>query len=127
MREEFIGDVVKHTAGGIVHCDAEPGTGQVDFGPHDCEEQMEAGDGVIIYYVKDHERGDQDWFPRFRVCANCDEAKGLPDDGRHYGKEQVVVEGVLEHFEGVVDGKFREDAVRLQDVEVLAYSPESEG
>jgi hypothetical protein len=43
------------------------------------------------------------------------------------GKEQAVVEGILEHFEGTVEGKFYDDAVRLIDAEVLAYSPETGG
>lgn len=126
-REEFIGDVVRHTKGGVVHCNAEPDMGKVNYGPHNCKGQMEAGDGVIIYYVKSHERGDEDWYQQFRFCANCAGARQLPQRGREVGKEQAVVEGVLEHFEGVVEGDFYDDAVRLRDVEVLAYSPVSEG
>ena len=101
--------------------------GKVDYGRHNCKERMEAGDGVIISYVKDHDRGDEEWYQRFRFCANCDDARRLPEEGRQVGKEQAVVEGTLEHFEGTVEGKFYDDAVRLIDAEVLAYSPESEG
>jgi|AntRauMinimDraft_3_1070383.scaffolds.fasta_scaffold00619_6 hypothetical protein len=126
-REEFVGDVVRHTKGGVVHCQGHPQMGKVDYGPHNCQESMEAGDGVIIYYVKDHERDDEEWYQRFRFCANCDDARRLPEEGRQVGKEQAVVEGLLEHFEGTVEGKFYDDAVRLIDAEVLAYSPESEG
>ncbi len=88
---------------------------------------MEAGDGVILYYVKDHERDENDWYQRFRFCANCEGARELSQQARDGGKEQAVVEGILEQFEGRVDGKFYDDAVRLRDVEVLAYSPEAEG
>lgn len=88
---------------------------------------MEAGDGVLIYYVRDHERNDEEWYQRFRFCANCDDARRRPQEGRQVGKEQAVVEGLLEHFEGTVEGKFYDDAVRLIDAEVLAYSPETEG
>lgn len=126
-REEFIGDVVRHTEGGVVHCNAEPEIGKVEYGSHDCKGEIRAGDGVIIYYVKDHERGEEEWFQRFRFCTNCDDARRLPQGGRHKGQEQAVVEGALEPFEGTVEGKFYEDAVRLIDLEVLAYSPETEG
>jgi hypothetical protein len=126
-REGFIGDVVRHTKRGIVHCNGDPEMGKVSYGPHNCKGQMEAGDNVIIYYVKGHDRDEEDWYQRFRFCANCDEARKLPQHGRDAGKEQAVVEGVLEHFEGAVEGEFYDDAVRLRDVEVLAYSPVSEG
>jgi len=126
-REEFIGDVIRHTKGGIVHCNAEPDMGKVTYGPHNCKDQMESGDGVIIYYEKNHERPDHEWYQRFRFCANCDDARILTDQARTVGTEQAVVEGTLEHFEGTVEGKFYEDAVRLIDAEVLAYSPETEG
>ena len=127
MREEFIGDVVRHTKGGVVHCNAEPDMGKVNYGPHNCKDSIEAGDGVIIYYEKDHERPDHEWYQRFRYCSNCDDARTLTDQSRTVGTEQAVVEGTLEQFEGTVEGKFYEDAVRLIDVEVLAYSPETEG
>lgn len=55
-REDFIGDVVRHTEGGVVHCNAEPDGGKVDFGPHNCKGQMKAADGIIIYYENDHNR-----------------------------------------------------------------------
>lgn len=125
--EEFIGDIVKHTSGGVVHCNAEPEIGKVQYGSHNCKGTMEAGDGVIISYVKDYDRGDEDWYQRFRFCANCNDARRLPQEARQVGKEQAVVEGILEHFEGVVEGRFYEDAVRLQDVEILVYSHETEG
>ena len=126
-REEFIGNVVRHTNGGVVFCDGDPSTGKVTYGPHNCERKMEPGDGVILHYVKDHNRSDEGWFQRFRFCANCDDARTLPEAGRKVGTEQVVVEGLLEQFEGTVEGQFYEDAVRLRDVEIHAYSPVSEG
>jgi hypothetical protein len=127
LRTQFIGDVVRHTEGGVVHCQAEPGMADVDFGPHNCESQMEGGDVVIVYYVKDHERDDEDWLQMYRFCSNCDNARNLSSRAREEGKEQAVVEGTLEPFEGVVEGEFYEDAVRLMDVQMHAYSPESEG
>ena len=125
IREEFIGDVVRHTTGGTVHCNAEPEFGKVLY-DHQCLEEMERGDGVIIYYEKDHLRDDEDWFQKFRFCWNCEPARKLPPEGRKRGIEQAVVEGTLEKFEGVVEGKFYDDAVRLTDVNVLHYSEEFE-
>lgn len=126
-RNEFIGDVVRHTNGGIVHCDGEPQMGKVDFGPHNCMDQMRAGDGVILYYEKAHEQGEVNWLQMYRFCANCDDARTLSSQARDVGTEQVVVEGTLEPFKGTVEGEFYEDAVRLIDAEVLAYSPKTEG
>jgi len=126
LRMQFVGDVVRHTKGGVVHCQAEPGMEDIAFGPHNCKSQMEGGDKVIVYYVKDYEKGDEDWFQMYRFCSNCDDARKLSSQARKQGKEQAVVEGLLEPFEGVVEGDFYEDAVRLTDVEVHAYSPETE-
>jgi len=47
IREEFIGDVVRHTKSGVAHCQGHPQMGKVDYGPHNCKESIEAGDGVI--------------------------------------------------------------------------------
>ncbi len=121
---EFIGDVVRHTNGGIVHCNAEPTIGKVDY-QHNCQKKMTVGDGVILYYEK--ERGEDEWIQLYRFCSNCDDARRLPAQGRKHRKEQAVVEGTLEHFEGTVEGHFYEDAVRLVDVHVHHYSPETEG
>jgi len=46
----------------------------------------------------------------------------------YHGTGQAVVEGTLGHFEGTVNGKFYEDAVRLTDLQVHHYSllPEDE-
>lgn len=126
-REEFIGAVVKHTKGGVVHCQADPDLGKVKLGPHNCISQIEDGDGIIIYYEKDHRRQEEVWFQLYRFCSNCEKARKLTLQARERGKEQTVVEGTLEHFEGIVEGKYYEDAVRLMDVKVLAYSPEHEG
>ncbi|MCU4754315.1 hypothetical protein OB919_20435 [Halobacteria archaeon AArc-curdl1] len=124
LRIEFIGAVVRHTKGGVVHCNAEPTIGKVDYGRHNCQEKMTAGDDVILYYEK--EEGEE-WLQLYRFCSNCDDARRLPQQGRKHGTEQAVVEGTLEHFEGTVEGKFYEDAVRLTDVQVHHYSPVTEG
>lgn len=39
----------------------------------------------------------------------------------------MVVEGTFEHFEGTIDGKLDDDAVRLIDVGILDSNPGSEG
>jgi len=121
---EFIGDVVRHTKGGVVVCDADPDDPTaVAFGPHNCLSKLTAGDEIIVWYVRNQQRGDEEWSQQGRFCPNCKDARQLPGQARTGGVEYVVVEGELEHFEGRVNQHVYDDAVRLNNVNVHAYNP----
>lgn len=125
--QEFTGDVVRHTEGATVFCMADPDLGKVEFGPHNCHVKLGPGDRVIVHSEIDPEYDDEEWFQKYRFCSNCKKARHLPESWRRRGIEQVIVEGPLEQFEGQVEGRTYDDAVRMTDVEVLAYSDPSEG
>jgi len=126
LRSEFVGDVIRHTKGGRVFCNANSQSGKVEVGPHGCPTELTAGDAVIVEYEKDHTKGDDDWFEAFRYCTGVDAEEFINSATKRDGVDQVIVEGKLEPFEGIVEGEFYDDAVRLIDVEIVAYSPASE-
>jgi len=123
IKMELIGKVVRHTKGGIVYCDAEPESGTFSR-EHNCMKSMKAGDQVIISYSR--KPIDEEWFARHRFCPKYELARNPPGEWWDEGKEQVLVEGQLQHYEGFVQTDHYDDAVTLVDINILSHSPISE-
>ncbi|MFB6202054.1 MAG: hypothetical protein ABEI98_08585 [Halorhabdus sp.] len=124
LREEFVGRLVEHKPGPEVFCQASE-HGKVDGPGHDCPVNVGPGDRVRVYYVRDPER-DEDWVGLYHFCENAPAKMGF----RNWPGEEMecaLVEGTVEQFEGTIHGEFYEDGARLNDVEVLGYSPVGEG